>query len=199
MHACTHAHAHTRTRTHTHTHLMWPILMIICALSMILTQYLHQLGRECDLCAVISISSGWRPFISKASLESGIINRVYCNTMVSNIKAMVKRYCVCPWCILHGVSMVYSAWCVHGVFCMVCPWCILHGVSMVYSAWCVHGVSMVYSAWYVHGVCVHGVFCTVCPWCIVHTQECKQIYEGARQSTIQFGGGHEGVCTGTMI
>lgn len=60
---------------------------------MILTQYLHQLGEECDLNAVISVSAAWEPSLSKRSLEEdSLINKwVYSRLMVSRIKKMVKR------------------------------------------------------------------------------------------------------------
>lgn len=60
---------------------------------MILTQYLHQLGKECDLNAVISVSATWDPSLTKRSLEEdSLINKwVYSRVMVSGIKAMVRR------------------------------------------------------------------------------------------------------------
>ena len=66
---------------HTHTH------------SMILTQYLHQLGKQCDLSAVIAVSMSWQPFMTRKSLEEGpLINKwVYSRLMVTNIQGMVKR------------------------------------------------------------------------------------------------------------
>lgn len=61
--------------------------------SMLLTQYLHQLGKECDISAVISVSASWDPFSSRKSLEDVLINKVlYSRVMVNNLKAIVKRW-----------------------------------------------------------------------------------------------------------
>lgn len=55
-------------------------------------QYLHQLGKECDISAAISISACWDPFISKKSLENDILNRnLYSRVIVGNIKNLVRR------------------------------------------------------------------------------------------------------------
>ena len=59
---------------------------------MLLTQYLHQLGQECDISGVISISASWDPFVSRKSLEDVKINKVlYSRVMVNNLKAIVKK------------------------------------------------------------------------------------------------------------
>lgn len=58
---------------------------------MILIQYLHQLGSLCELSAVISISAGWDPFVSKKNLEGITINRLlYSRLIVNNIKGMMR-------------------------------------------------------------------------------------------------------------
>lgn len=59
---------------------------------MILVQYLHQLGKECDISAVISVSACWDPFITKRSLESEMLNKfLYSRVLVSKIKDLVRR------------------------------------------------------------------------------------------------------------
>lgn len=61
--------------------------------SMILTQYLHQLGKECDISGAIVISATWEPFATRKSLEDVFINRVlYSRLMVNNLKAIIKTY-----------------------------------------------------------------------------------------------------------
>lgn len=59
---------------------------------MILTQYLHQLGKECDINVAIAISACWDPFISRESLEEKKINKLlYSRVLVNNIKAIVEK------------------------------------------------------------------------------------------------------------
>lgn len=77
---------------------MFALAVSVCILynfspsSMILTQYLHQLGKECDISAVISISPSWDPFVSRKSLEEVKINKLlYSRLMVKNLKAMVLK------------------------------------------------------------------------------------------------------------
>ena len=60
---------------------------------MLLTQYLHQLGKECDLSAVISVSSPWDPFTSRKNIEDVVINRMlYTRVIVKKMKAILKRH-----------------------------------------------------------------------------------------------------------
>lgn len=59
---------------------------------MIMTQYLHQLGRECDLSAAIVVSVIWDPFVSRVNLEERLDNKLlYSRAMVNGIKSIVKR------------------------------------------------------------------------------------------------------------
>lgn len=68
------------------------IFVMYTSCSMILTQYLHQLGKECDINVAISISACWDPFISRESLEEKKINKLlYSRVLVNNIKAIVEK------------------------------------------------------------------------------------------------------------
>lgn len=60
--------------------------------SMILTQYCHQLGKECDLKAAISIAACWDPFVSKESLENQLINRhIYTAFLTDQLQDIIIR------------------------------------------------------------------------------------------------------------
>lgn len=60
---------------------------------MILIQYLHQLGKECDLEAVISISAAWDPFKTVDSLEKKWHNRLlYSKHVAKNLRKMFIRF-----------------------------------------------------------------------------------------------------------
>ena len=60
---------------------------------MILTQYCHQLGKECDLKAVISVCACMDPFATKHSLENQYINRtLYTNFLINEICDIVERF-----------------------------------------------------------------------------------------------------------
>ena len=60
---------------------------------MILTQYCHQLGKECDLKAVISVCACMDPFATKHSLENQYINRNFYTAFLTNeICDIVERY-----------------------------------------------------------------------------------------------------------
>ena len=69
----------------THLHLSF--------FSMILTQYCHRLGKECDLKAVISVCACMDPFATKHSLENQYINRNFYTTfLINEICDIVERY-----------------------------------------------------------------------------------------------------------
>ena len=69
----------------THLHLSY--------FSMILTQYCHRLGKECDLKAVISVCACMDPFATKHSLENQYINRNFYTAFLTNeICDIVERY-----------------------------------------------------------------------------------------------------------
>ena len=69
----------------THLHLSY--------FSMILTQYCHRLGKECDLKAVISVCACMDPFATKHSLENQYINRNFYTAFITNEMCdRVERY-----------------------------------------------------------------------------------------------------------
>ena len=57
---------------------------------MILTQYCHRLGKECDLKAVISVCACMDLFASKHSLENQYIN--YTASITNEMCDRVERY-----------------------------------------------------------------------------------------------------------
>lgn len=59
--------------------------------SMILTQYCHQLGEECDLKAVISVSAILESFMSKESLEEPWLNKVYTRYLAEHLCDIIHR------------------------------------------------------------------------------------------------------------
>ena len=61
--------------------------------SMILTQYCHQLGKACDLKAVISISACLNPFLTGESVENRFINRhIYTKFLIQQLTGIIKQY-----------------------------------------------------------------------------------------------------------
>ncbi len=64
----------------------------ILVYSMILLQYLHRLGKECDISAAISISASFDPFMTRKSIEGETINKyLYSRAIIGGIKNIVRR------------------------------------------------------------------------------------------------------------
>ena len=70
---------------------------------MILTQYCHQLGKECDLKGVVSVSACFDPFLTKDSLENQAVNRrIYTTFLINEVCDIIRRY------VLNNVSQDIS-------------------------------------------------------------------------------------------
>ena len=60
---------------------------------MILTQYLHQMGEQCDMHAVMIVSSAWDPFETQKSLENRLSNRIlYSRFLSKTLRNLVRRW-----------------------------------------------------------------------------------------------------------
>lgn len=66
-------------------------LINVCLYRMILVQYLHQLGKKCDISLAIVISAGWDPFLSKKSFAKIVNKTLYSRPMIRSIKHYLVR------------------------------------------------------------------------------------------------------------
>jgi len=67
---------------YTHTHI-----------SATLTQYLHQMGKQCDMHAVMIVSATWDPFKTQKSVENRLSNRIlYSHFLSKTLRNLVRRW-----------------------------------------------------------------------------------------------------------
>ena len=71
---------------------------------MILTQYCHQLGKECDLKAAIAVSAVMECTLSRKNLEEPWMNYIYTRYLANHLCNLIQRYDRWP---VHVLRLVY--------------------------------------------------------------------------------------------